>query len=241
MRVWSRGYAELGYGDDDETTTISYGSNSDQKHITTYFRKSFSLSESDLEADQFILELVKDDGAIIYLNGREIVRSNMSYDAATSQTLALEPMNGAEESRFQYYPLDRTQLQSGENLLAVEIHQYNASSSDLSFNLGLFGLHSRGAPIIDHSKSLALNLSGDLCLTAIYEVSGSCMLPELVDSDLRLSVDCSPYLAPGDVFISESGRLSIDPGVEIWMPEGASIFVEGVIEAIGDRRTAHSF
>lgn len=231
--AWSIGKAELGYGDNDEATRIGYGSDADQKHISTYFRKSFSLSENDLEADQFILELLKDDGAIIYLNGIEIIRSNMWYDPRTAQTEVISAMNGHEESRFLYYPVDRTLLQIGENILAAEIQQDNASSSDLSFNLGFFALHSRGAPIIEDSKNYNLKLSGDLCLTAVYEASGSCILPDVVDGDLKLSLDCSPYLVQGDVFINESGRLSIDPGVEIWMSEGASIFVEGIIEAEG--------
>lgn len=230
---WSKGKAELGYGDDDEETRIGYGGDPDQKHISTWFRKSFSVSGNDLQADQFILELLMDDGAIIYLNGIEIVRSNMSYDPATSQSTALSTISGDEETRFLYYTVDGSLLNSGENTLAVEIHQYNGTSTDLSFNLGFFALFSEGASIIENSKNFLLNLSGDLCLTALYEANGSCILPELVDGDLRLSLDCSPYLVQGDVRITESGRLTIDPGVEIWMPEGASIYVEGSVEALG--------
>ena len=35
---WSSGKAELGYGDGDEVTLLSFGSNSSNKFITTYFR-----------------------------------------------------------------------------------------------------------------------------------------------------------------------------------------------------------
>ena len=36
--VWASGFAELGYGDGDENTVVSYGPNSANKYITTYFR-----------------------------------------------------------------------------------------------------------------------------------------------------------------------------------------------------------
>ena len=230
---WISGYAELGYGDGDEITRIGYGGDPLNKNMTTYFRKSFSISESDLDADQLIVELLKDDGAIVYLNGTEIVRANMPYGVTTSQTQALTTLNGDEETRFLFYPVDKKLLYAGENLIAVEIHQYSSIGSDLSFNLGFSALHNDGEAIIEVSKDYFLNLSGDLLLTAVYEADGSCILPEKVDAPLTLSRDCSPYLAQGDVTLTESGILNIEPGVEIWMPDGASIFVNGVVNALG--------
>src|SRR6266487_2812886 len=38
---WTNGPAELGYGDGDEATVVSYGPNSANKYITTYFRRAF--------------------------------------------------------------------------------------------------------------------------------------------------------------------------------------------------------
>ena len=230
---WGSGYAELGYGDGDEVTTIEYGSDAYNKHITTYFRKTFSLSESDLDAEHFMVEMSKDDGAIVYLNGTEIVRANMPYGMTSSQTTALSSLNGDEETRFLFYPLDKQLLHAGENLVAVEIHQYNGSSSDLGFNLGITALHHHGQSIIVEKNSYRLNLSSDKILIAKFEANGSCILPEKVDAPLTLSRDCSPYVAQGDVTLTANGILNIEPGVEIWMPEGASIFVNGVINALG--------
>lgn len=44
--TWSSGNAQLGYGDGDETTVVSYGTSSSNKYITTYFRHSFSLEDT---------------------------------------------------------------------------------------------------------------------------------------------------------------------------------------------------
>jgi hypothetical protein len=44
--AWASGAAELGCGDGDEATTVSYGSNGNNKHLTTYFRRTFGVVEA---------------------------------------------------------------------------------------------------------------------------------------------------------------------------------------------------
>jgi hypothetical protein len=39
--AWPSGRAQLGYGDGDEATTISFGTNASSKRITAYFRRPF--------------------------------------------------------------------------------------------------------------------------------------------------------------------------------------------------------
>lgn len=41
---WASNSAELGYGDGDEATIVSYGPSSSNKFITTYFRKTFTIA-----------------------------------------------------------------------------------------------------------------------------------------------------------------------------------------------------
>ena len=70
---WSSGISPLGFGTIDGVpinTVISSGD------ITYYFRKTFNYSHSGNET-QFILSLMVDDGAVIYLNGNEIFRSDI--------------------------------------------------------------------------------------------------------------------------------------------------------------------
>ena len=45
---WNSGYAELGYGDDDEATVLGYGDDENNKHTTTYFRHMFMVVNSDV-------------------------------------------------------------------------------------------------------------------------------------------------------------------------------------------------
>ncbi|MCK4563061.1 MAG: lamin tail domain-containing protein, partial [Verrucomicrobia bacterium] len=142
--AWGEGSAELGYGDGDESTVLDYGPNAAQKYITTYFRKTFSCADAS-SVNSLALNLLRDDGAVIYLNGIELARHNMPAGQITSETLASSAVGNAEESIFYPLALPSSLLQTGENLLAIEVHQADLASSDLSFNLGLNSIENNAA------------------------------------------------------------------------------------------------
>ncbi len=133
---WASGPAELGYGDGDENTVVSYGPNSANKYITTYFRSSFNCLNSSLYKG-LRLFLKRDDGAIVYLNGNEIYRSNMPNGLINDSTLALGPISGGAERLFVLAGIAPSLLINGTNSMAVEVHQNVVTSSDLSFDLAL--------------------------------------------------------------------------------------------------------
>ena len=85
---WAEGPAELGYGDNDEQTQVSWGSDAGAKQITTYFRRQFDVRDA-AEVSAILMEMKRDDGAVVYLNGVEVWRSNMP-DGVSMDTLALE-------------------------------------------------------------------------------------------------------------------------------------------------------
>ncbi len=133
---WKTGAAQLGYGDGDEKTTLSFGSNSRNKHITSYFRKTFQVDDpSNIQG--LDLSLLRDDGAVVYLNGTEVFRSNMPSGNINYLTKASSTVSGSAEDTFLNSVIDSGLLRQGDNVLAVEIHQRSATSSDISFDLGL--------------------------------------------------------------------------------------------------------
>ena len=139
---WESGVAELGYGD-GEATTIGFGSDADNKNITTYFRTTFDVAADDFSSNYLAatLHLLRDDGAVVYLNGTEITRSNMPSGIINFDTPADSGVGGGDESTFFDIDLDPVLFNSllilGNNTLAVEIHQINGGSSDLSFDAEL--------------------------------------------------------------------------------------------------------
>jgi len=134
--AWKSGPAQLGYGDGDEATRVSFGPSSTNKFITTYFRRSFPASEIRRYA-ALNLEIQRDDGAVVYLNGREVARSNMPAGAITASTLATLNVAGADETAYYAYALPLAPLAEGNNTVAVEVHQNLPTSGDVSFDLRL--------------------------------------------------------------------------------------------------------
>lgn len=135
--AWPAGPAELGYGDADEATVTARADGS--RPITTYFRKSFTVADPQPILG-LTLRLLRDDGAVVYLNGVEVHRDNMPSGAIAHETLAGSGVSGALEKEFHSTSLPATALLAGQNTLAVEVHQSSATSSDLSFNLELIGV-----------------------------------------------------------------------------------------------------
>ncbi|MCH2059747.1 MAG: lamin tail domain-containing protein [Verrucomicrobiales bacterium] len=138
---WSRGAAELGYGDGDEATELDFGDDSDNKHATTYFRSAFNVSNA-AEITGLNMRLLYDDGVAIYLNGKEFYRSaNMSADMDfDAYTVGGVDTPSEDFQRFDGLPSQL--LEDGLNTVAVEIKQGDGGSSDISFDLELTGVKS---------------------------------------------------------------------------------------------------
>ena len=135
---WPGGPAKLGYGDGDEATVVSFGPDPNRKHATTFFRRTFDVSNAG-SVSALKVGLRRDDGGIVYLNGTEIFRSNMPEGDIGFNTLASGVVGGADETTFYERAVDPALLTEGANVLAVRIHQVNLSSSDLGFDLYLTG------------------------------------------------------------------------------------------------------
>jgi Bacterial Ig domain len=132
---WSNGVAQLGYGDGDEATLVSFGPDANNKFVTTYFRKSFVVNNASTYTNLQVA-LLRDDGGVVYLNGTEILRSTNVPPGQGFQTLvANAPDNTVDTTNASPAPLI-----NGTNVIAVEIHQSTLDSSDLSMDLQLVGV-----------------------------------------------------------------------------------------------------
>ena len=132
--TWAAGPAQLGYGDGDEATVLSYGGDPNHKYITYYFRLKFNVDDPN-EKPALKIGIVRDDGAVVYLNGTEAFRSNMPGGTINYLTRASHTISGDAEDIFNNYYVPSSMLHAGENTIAVEIHQRSETSSDISFDL----------------------------------------------------------------------------------------------------------
>ena len=129
---WDFGPAPLGYGD-AMNTTISFGPDANNKFVTYYFRRSVNVDMTKL-TDTVIFSLRRDDGAIVYVNGVELIRDNMTA-VSTCDSTAPSTISGSGETEYQIYKFPKSVLLDGINQIAVEIHNRDVFSSDLGFDL----------------------------------------------------------------------------------------------------------
>ena len=135
---WKTGYTPLGYGDRLITTSINYGDDQDDKDIIKYFTKKISIKDiSKFKGFEFRLQ--RDDGAIIYVNGKELYRDNMPDGHITHKTKSIQVVDTEDEGTFYVKIFDPTIFKNGDNTISVQIHQCNTYSSDCIFSLELVG------------------------------------------------------------------------------------------------------
>lgn len=228
---WSQGQAELGYGDGDENTEVSFGGDSNNKYITTWFRKSFQAESKNLTG--LLLQLKCDDGAVVYLNGKELLRKNMPQGAVDADTRALVAIGGSSEDEFTLYHLGTDGLIEGSNVLAIEVHQAGGSSSDISFDLSLSAVQQNEA-IVESKQSFSFSHVDEKHLIALFESDGSCQVPDTIDQEMVLSKACSPYKVPADVWITPTGKLILEAGVELHFSDGVAITINGAMDVRGE-------
>ena len=153
---WKSGNGKFGYGSSGINTTVSYGTNPVKKNITTYFRKTIDIANP---ASNVIYSagLFVDDGVVVYINGKEIVRKNMPSGNVVNSTLASNTASddGRKELRF---TIPHTAFVKGKNIIAIEVHQYNSASSAMLFDFKLYV--DQTPPALEKIKNESLKKDG---------------------------------------------------------------------------------
>lgn len=128
----------LGYGTIDlKPLVTNIGTPPSGSRYTGYFTTTFEIENASL-VRTLSIDILADDGAFVYLNGQLVAVHNIAAGANdTYRALAADvAVNGVstELSTFSIL-LDPAALRSGTNFLAVSVHNDNAGSSDLGFDL----------------------------------------------------------------------------------------------------------
>jgi len=129
---WATGPGGIGYGDDDDATIISQVS-------SLYLRTSFTLIDTSV-ISMALLHVDYDDAFVAYLNGQEIARANIGSfgtrpgysEFAAGNHEAQMPEGGIPERFILFKDTLAKYMIEGENILALQVHNVNATSSDLS-------------------------------------------------------------------------------------------------------------
>jgi hypothetical protein len=123
--AWASGPTGIGYGDGDDATVLSDMQNS---YASVYARRAFTIADASA-VTRLSLTIDFDDGYVAYVNGTEVARSNMPAGTPSHTTLAT-PFH--EAGTPVTIDLPANVLVTGTNVLAIEIHNDDVASSDLS-------------------------------------------------------------------------------------------------------------
>lgn len=123
---WIPGRAPFGFGREGIATTVP-----NQK--ANYFRKTVNVATAE-RFDSLSLRLQRDDGAVVYLNGKELLRSNMPGGPVSFDTAPLQTVDRIEGERYQAVtvPLATGDLHTGDNVFIVEVHQHPSELTSVS-------------------------------------------------------------------------------------------------------------
>ena len=212
---WQKGPGGCGYGDGDDATIIP-------ATLSVYMRYRFQVSDTSV-INQAFLHADYDDGFVAYLNGVEIARANVGKTGieppynqpATVGHEAVMYQKGLPERFLIDSVLLKSVLTTGENILAVQVHNQSITSSDLSglfyFSIGLSGVESYYRKVPDWFEPPVIFTSSNLPLIFINTNGRS------IQNDIRISahmgiVDNAAPLRNNltDNFNNYNGRIEVE-------------------------------
>lgn len=117
-----------------------------------YFRKHFDLPQVSPGTSLGVTTFL-DDGAVIYLNGKEAYRLRMEPAPAVIEPASLAigfPCDGDATCADQFTIDDEAAdlLVAGDNVIAVEVHNYNPASPDITFGIALEERTTLSPPVV---------------------------------------------------------------------------------------------
>lgn len=134
-------------------------------NTTTYLRKTFTISQVNSLATNLQCTVHLNDGAIIYVNGKEVYRYNMP-NMVNDTMKAIYEMDSYATLNFE---IPRSNFTSGTNVIAVELHNAKNSGS-LLFDLSLLD-ENTGVSVINSSNNAeyTTTVNNNLTIRAVYE------------------------------------------------------------------------
>ena len=177
---WESGQAPFGFGNNgrpmaNATTKLTKQDEQGNSRPTYYFRKEFTLNAAPKDNETYTLNYELDDGMIVYINGQEIGTYHMPSGANYAdyvQTYYDNTYEG-ENPYMGTMEVDRSVLKRGKNILAVEVHNCNNTSSDLWFDASITMSKPREqqeqTEYITTEAEYILPSTGSHHLTACYE------------------------------------------------------------------------
>ena len=192
---WESGPSGFGYGDGDDATIVP-------STISVFVRNLFDIESID-DIEEILLHIDYDDAFVAFLNGIEIARSNIGtpgtvppFNQGANQWREAQIYSGGYPERFDV-DLSEVEIVEGQNILAIQLHNFDLVSSDMSLipflTLGMNQVptYPMGSPEI-----LNLNFSN---LHSNFKISSSGETIYLTDLSDNIIDQVDSLLIPNDI------------------------------------------
>ncbi len=183
--AWEKGVGSFGINSKEYTPKVQLvdSEETDVHFTTSYYRTKFTIDNLET-VDSLLANIVYDDGAVVYLNGKEVKRLNMpegeiTYDVYTGAD------NYVNDKNDQFY-INKSFLVLGENVIAVEVHQCEPASADMTFAFNLSEIYGGS---LNKGQVLEASLTKDIDMVAVFELSKTWQTPTLVLNEICSSND----------------------------------------------------
>ena len=214
---WSSGNAPLGYGKDGVNTSMA-------GYLPTYYlRTQLNLSKAPATDDTFTLSYVADDGFIIYVNGTEAGRYNMPGGTVSYSTYATTYAHDNPDRGT--LTLNASLFRKGTNRIAVELHNNNATSTDILWDASITQTTNETAgEYVSSDEEYTLPQSGNMNLQACY---GEMTDREKTEAGINTSPVVINEVSAGNS-INVNEYFKKDDWVELYNTTGEDIDLEGM-------------
>ena len=209
---WKSGKAPIGYGKSQTTTTA-------QNLPTYYFHKTFTLSEYS-STDTYTLNYTVDDGMIVYVNGKEAGRYNMPSGSVDYNTVSTSYASGNPDTGSMQIPA--SMLKKGENVIAVEVHNNNTSSTDILWSASLVRYAETGVKYVSKKPEFEMPSTGIQKLTAVWEKAENDKLSDYAVAPIKIN----ELSAGNDMLVNELFKK--DDWVELYNTTDFDLNVNGL-------------
>ena len=197
--IWNKkGKAPLGYGLPSLNTDISFGPSSNNKYVTTYFRRDFTIRDPS-SIDSFVIDIDRTDSCALYVNGVEVYRDGNLIKNANFRTLASNDLLDEDKNISVAVPIST--LKDGSNSISVELHKSSRSSNEFKFDLRAVAIIPPFTEIIS-SGELWKYLSNDKPPSDLWAS---------IDFDDNLWINALSPLGYGEDFINGNISFGNDP------------------------------
>lgn len=184
--AWQNGASGFGYGDNDDATDIGPEDPFEAPPISIFVRKELQITAPE-DVVAAILHVDYDDGFVAYLNGVEIARANLgffntppAFNQFADDDHEAQMYAGGAPDRFVIEDIQSI-LQTGKNVLAIQCHNCQLYSSDLTL-IPFLTLEMTAPPPDARGASLHLNFPPPSKLHTNFKINSDGEFVVLSDS-----------------------------------------------------------